>query len=142
MNRQTLQGFTLLEAIVAMVLIASAGLALFAWINSSLANLARLESRQQQQDTLHQVLAAIELINPMQQPEGEKTLGLYTLRWTAQPIEEPQEGLNSSGYIGYYQVGLYQLTIDVMRHNQSPLNFSVRQVGYQQVRQPEGFSIP
>jgi len=40
---QRQRGFTLLEAVVAMVLISGAGAALFAWINSELGALARVQ---------------------------------------------------------------------------------------------------
>ncbi|MCA3034435.1 MAG: type II secretion system protein, partial [Rhodocyclaceae bacterium] len=37
------RGFTLLEAIVALVLLSTAGLVLFSWINASFDGLARIE---------------------------------------------------------------------------------------------------
>ena len=128
-------GFTLLEAIVALVILASAGMALFAWINTQLIALQRVNEVRQSQAAQHNALALLELINPMAEPEGEEDFGPYRIRWRAGLLEPVKDGVSSKGEKGLYEVGLYRIEMDVLLPDNSPLvTLEARQVGYKQVR--------
>lgn len=130
-------GFSLLEAIVALVLISSTGLALFSWMNTNTLSLQRVQSVQQRNIATRNALMYINTINPLQTPQGSTILGSYVVNWTSRVLEAPKDGVNNMGAPGFYQVGLYDVQVEVTDLEKQVLaKFNVRQVGYLQVRKP------
>lgn len=136
MRRSRSRGFSLLEAIVALAIVASAGLALFAAMNQSIQMVRRAEAARLSDSAMRNALAWLETINPGQTPEGEERLGDVVLTWRSEPIEPPRDA--AMGYLqaGLYQVGLYDMTVDLQIDGAAPTSFHLRKVGYVQVREP------
>ncbi len=124
------QGFSLLEAIVAMVLISLTGMAVFQWLNQSLANLTVLERQQSSTLITQNALAYIKTVNPMQTPKGSVQLGNTQLEWTSELLEPITTGVTQKSTLTHYSFGLYLLQVNVIQNNHPPYQFSVRQVGY------------
>lgn len=136
-NRQRGQGgFTLLEAVVALTILASAGLALYASLNSSLIMVDRAARSQRTDVAVMNALAWLETINPMLTPEAEENLGEYQLRWRAELIEPVRQG--ETGYLqpGHYDIGLYRVRAELWLDGERAREFEVRRVGYRQMRYP------
>lgn len=130
-------GFSLLEVIVALVLISSTGMALFSWINTNTLSLQRISSIQQRNIATRNALMYINTINPLDAPQGSTVLGSFKINWTSQALEAPKDGKNHLGAMSFYQLGLYNVQVNVYDLNEQLLSqFSVRQVGYIQVRKP------
>jgi len=129
------RGFTLLEAIVALVLLASTGIALLSWINTNLMSLQRVQQAQQRQQAIQNALVFMETINPLEKPQGKETIGIYQIDWNATAIELPKDGVTSIGGISLFQVGLYETEVKVMVKKDLLAQFTLRQTGYKQVRQ-------
>lgn len=129
------RGFTLLEAIVALVLLASTGIALLSWINTNLMSLQRVQQAQQRQQAIQNALVFMETINPLEKPQGKETIGIYQIDWNATAIELPKDGVTSIGGISLFQVGLYETEVKVMVKKDLLAQFTLRQAGYKQVRQ-------
>ena len=72
MNRQGMRGFSLLEAIVALAILATAGLALFASMSQSVQMVSRAERAREADSAVRNAVAWIETVNPMQTPQGEQ----------------------------------------------------------------------
>lgn len=129
------RGFTLLEAVVAMVLISSAGLALFAWINGGIIALGRVQDANARSEATLNAVEYVDRVNPMLTPEGQVSFGAYRIRWRATPITAVQDGTNYPMGIGLYQFALYDTQVTVEQNDgRSWFDFSVRQVGYKKVR--------
>lgn len=126
----------MLEAIVALTILAAVGMALFAAMNQSVQMVARAERAREADSALRNALAWIETVNPAETPRGEQRLGDITLRWTAEPIEPPRDAMTGYLQAGLYRVGLYRVRLELTRAGQAVAETSVRRVGYQQVRQP------
>jgi len=129
-------GFTLLEAIVALVIFASVGSALYAWITVSLNGITRVEASRQRDEAIQAGLAMIEHVNPMAQPQGELDAGHYTVSWNSEPIESPRDGLTPTGRVSLYRVGLWRVQVTV-EGIKEPVRFTTRKAGWQQARVPE-----
>ena len=71
MRTERQRGFSLLEAIVALAILASVGMALFAAMNQSLSMVARAEKVRERESALRNAVAWIQVVNPAQQPRGE-----------------------------------------------------------------------
>jgi general secretion pathway protein I len=133
--RRTQQGFTLIEAIVAMVLIATTGMALFSWINSNLMTLNRVQEANAESAATSNVDDYLGTVNPMLTPEGETKLGDYQVRWKATVSGEPRDGAGYPYGTSLYQLALYQTQVQVQKPDgQAWFDFTLQQVGYKQVR--------
>ncbi|MFN7219187.1 MAG: prepilin-type N-terminal cleavage/methylation domain-containing protein [Burkholderiales bacterium] len=124
-------GFTLLEAIVALVLLTTAGLALFSWINNGFDSLQRIERSNAIAAAEINALEFMRNINPAARPEGNVRLGEVTLSWRAQPVTEPRTNRGDTGDPGIFTVTLYDTEVLL----DSPPAFeqhrlSLRQMGF------------
>ncbi len=128
-------GFGLLEAIVALVLISIAVMAAYDWINTNLITISRIQNVAAQTQAKNNVLAFMANINPMNSPTGSQNFADYTLKWQSKLIAPEQDQINSVLGIGLYRVGLYELTLNIEKPDNS-LWFSekITQAGYKRVR--------
>ena len=130
------RGFSLLEAIVALAILASAGLALFAAMSQSVQMVARAENARLADSAVRNAVAWMETVNPMQTPQGEQRLGEVTLRWSAQLVEPERDAM--TGYLepGLYRLGLYDVRLELEQDGRPLADTVLRRVGYRQVREP------
>lgn len=134
-GRKRQQGFTLMEAIVALVLIATTGMALFGWINSNIVALSRVKERNSENAATMNVVEYMNNINPMSMPEGRADMGAYTLSWTSRAVDDIVDGASYPLGISLYQLALYESKISVDRSDgQHWFDLTMRQVGYKKVR--------
>ena len=134
-RRRTQHGFTLIEAIVAMVLIATTGMALFSWINSNLITLNRVQEANAESAATTNVVDYMNTVNPMLTPQGEVSLGGYRVSWKANASTDPRDGAGYPYGTSQYQLSLYDTQIRVHKGSGQPwLDFTLQQVGYKQVR--------
>ena len=122
---------------MALTILASAGLAMFAALTHSVQMVGRAERAREVDLTLRNALAWVERINPMESPEGEQELGAYRLRWLAEPVEPPRDGATGSLQPGLYQVGLYRMRLELWREGVLEREVALNRVGYRQVRRLE-----
>ena len=133
-------GFSLLEAVVAMVLISGAGAALFSWINTELGSVARLQQINSQAETMLNVLEFMQTVNPMLTPEGDAPLARLTVTWKSNAVTEVQDGVSYPAGVSLYQLALYDTLVSVMYRDGTPwFSFTLRQVGYKRVRDNKQF---
>ena len=134
------RGFSLLEAVVAMVLISGAGAALFSWINTELGSVSRLQQSNAKAEALVNVLELMTMVNPMLNPEGALSFAAYRLTWKAQEVTPVQDGLSYPRGISLYQLALYDTLVRVVNPDGTPwFDFTLRQVGYKRVRDNKAF---
>ncbi len=129
-------GFSLLEAIVALAILAAAGLALFAATAQSMQMISRAENARHSDAALRSALDFLETVNPMESPSGEHDLGDFLLRWHASEVEAPQDGATGSLQPGFFQVGLYDVRLELWRDGAVVRQASLRRAGFRQVREP------
>ena len=136
MRRKPARGFTLLEAIVALAILSAGGMALFAAMTQSVQMVNRAEQAREDDTALRNAMAWLEQVNPMQAPDGSMPLGDYELRWTSRLVEPVRPG--ATGYLepGLYDVGLYELELQLWRGDTLRRELPVRRVGWRQARQP------
>ena len=129
MRRARQKGFSLLEAVVAMVLISAAGYALFGWINSNIMTLNSIREANARGEATQNILEYMNGVNPMLVPLGTFNLGLYVIRWESKPVTPLQDGTS------LYQLALFDTLIKAENRQMQPwFEFRLRQVGYKKVR--------
>jgi len=134
MNHTRNNGFSLLEAIVAMAIVASFGMAIFAWINANLNTLNKIQSKSEHDQIVRTVVEYMQDIDIMEQPEGNENIGQYSVFWKSTLIEPVKDGANRTGGKSEFEVGLYLADVSVNYDTKLMASFSVRLVGYKKVR--------
>ncbi len=105
-------GFGLLEAIVALTLLAGTGLALFSWINQNLQTASRLRLLEQESRLLLAARTLVDTVNPLATPSGRLEVGGVSVSWQSEALEPVRANAAfSEGITGPWQVGLYRLRV-------------------------------
>ena len=130
-------GFTLLEAIVAMVIFSLGAFALYGWLSTNVITLDRIRLHQEQEVAFASALDLVRRSNPMQAPSGKRAIGDLIVTWTSRPVQDPKPNVDQSGSNGIYLVGLYTVYVRVTRDGRAIGNFYVRQIGWKQTGKVE-----
>lgn len=135
-SRRFQRGFSLLEAVVALVILASSGWALFNWVNASIVSLRRVEDANARSAATVNALEYMQAVNPMLRPEGRMELGGYRIAWAATAVTQPMDGSDYPRGKSAFQVALYDTVVHVYREEggQQWFELTLRQVGYKKVR--------
>ena len=125
-------GFGLLEALVAIALLAGTMVAIFTLVAGILDSAHRVgRSNQEVQLTLN-AIETMMAVNPMLQETGKLDVGPYTIGWTSTAVAPP---LDLGGSL--YRIALYDCDVRVVDAAGSELaQFKLRRVGYRRVREP------
>jgi|SRR5690606_14062842 len=134
--RSDQRGFSLLEAVVALAILAAAGLALFAAMSQSMQMVGRAEDSRTADAAMRNALAWVEQLNPMEAPSGELQFLPYTVSWTSALVEPARPSATGHLQPGLHDVGLYRLHLVLRRDSVVVREFDVRRIGYRQVRAP------
>jgi len=137
MSARTEQGgFSLLEAIVALTLLALSGAALFTWIDSSARNLQRASQATERALVRINALELVANVNPADRPEGKVEAGPFTFRWAARALEPMQDARAYPRGMSLYQVGLFETTVQVSDRRRGLVEeVTLRQIGWKKVRE-------
>jgi len=133
-------GFTMMEALVALALIAVTLIPLYEWVGRSLATAARTADVTRQAEAELSALAVVSRVNPMEEPSGSVEVGGYRIRWQATPKTDPVDNISYPRGVGLYQITLYEVRAEVLRGNEQWFEIHVDQVGYRRVRNPQVFA--
>jgi general secretion pathway protein I len=130
-------GFTLLEAIVALAIMATVGLALFTWIAQGIDTARRLQAATERADMQMKALALVERVNPAQQFDGTIVVDDLSVEWRSRPQEplRPVYGFVGGGKsASIWQVGLF--VMDVTARSTKPagemIQFELLKAGWRQ----------
>lgn len=106
-------GFTLVEALVALVLLSVGLLVFYEFLGSALHAADRARHAADMYDRDQNALALASTLNPMAVPDGIFDLGSYRIRWRSDRITAT---FDSTGFPlsdrGQFSVALYRVTLD------------------------------
>ena len=128
------RGFTLLEAIVALAIFSAGAMALYGLFSANLLGLARARDVAGQLPVVEQAVERLSLINPHQQAQGEFQLGPTNVVWDATLLEPVRQSQNAVGFMGSFEVGLYQVDFELSEGERLLGTWQMRLVGYEAVR--------
>lgn len=128
--RSKQDGFTLLEAIVALTLMATSLLSLYAWLSSNTLALNHVSAKALSLQDSRAALAIVETINPMATPSGQRELDPLQIRWKSEPLSDQRTGVSPAAAATPFDFRLYLMDITVMRDKRIVNEFSVRKTGW------------
>jgi general secretion pathway protein I len=105
-------GFTLIEVIVALVILSVSLMAFYEFLSSSLHAADRLQQATTAYDRTENALALATALNPMETPDGTLNLGTYRIHWRAERIGEERVSTAYPSGKGRFIVALYRLVFD------------------------------
>jgi len=128
-------GFTLLEAIVAIVVMLAAVVPLYVLVSSISRSAFRVDEANRRAEFETDALNIMSTINPMDKPAGTVDLGPYAVRWLAQTAIEPIDGSGYPTGMSAFRIGLYNTKVDVVTpEGRILVSFPLRMIGYKHVR--------
>lgn len=130
-------GFSLLEAIVALVIFSMVAMTLYGWQSANLHTLQRAEAHARQNEVSRSALSLLAQVNPMLTPRGERPLGPLKVLWQAQLMQPVKPGVSALGVPDLFQLGLYRMDVRVLDGARLVTEFQVRQVGFKQIHAME-----
>lgn len=128
------RGFTLLEAIVALVVFSLGAFALYGWLSANLITLQRVQEQREIGEATTTALNLVRNVNPLEAPRGSRRIGNLEVTWEATALQQPRDAVTQVGQRSAFEVGLYQLDVRVLRDGEELRQFDVRQVGHRQAR--------
>lgn len=144
--RRNERGFSLLEAVVALVILALAGMALFDWVNASVQSLRRVESANARNEATANAIEYMQSVNPMLRPQGQMEFGNYRIAWEAENITDVTDGSHYPRGRSLYQLALYETVVRAYQQSSGDgalwFEFRMKQVGYKKVRELISIGAP
>ena len=134
---RTRPGFSVMETLVAVALLAIAILPLYAFQQTLADTAARLQTASALLDAQESALAVLQTIDPIAEPQGEMDLGEWRLSWESRELvsEQPADGYLGSSIWG---VGLYEINATLER-GETRHEMSFRRGAWVQVVEPARF---
>ncbi len=123
-------GFSVLEAIIAIAILAIAFLPLLALQEQMARNTLSMERNQKVMAVKRSALAYVRAINPMRDPRGETNLGAAIMRWDAIPVSEERPVVKPGGVKGRFVVRLYDVEVTLEFEDLRAQTFSVQIMGW------------
>ncbi len=135
LNLTKVRGFTLLEAIVALVIFSMAAIGIYGWINTNLITLNRLAEVAATEQVLNSSVERLKLVDLAQETKGRFNVNGYWVDWNADLVEPWKNGVTATGAMGIYDLGLFTISLSFTKDSREVANYQYRQAAYKQVRE-------
>ena len=135
-RRSKQSGFTILEAVVALAVFAGGAIALYSLYAHNIDALIRAGDAIRQEPLVRQAVERLSAMNLQEEGAGEFAVDGMRFSWTARQLEPYRQGQNELGYLGNFQLGLYEVDLIASEAGRTHGQYRLRLVGHQLVRQP------
>ena len=129
-------GFTLLEMVVALLIFAAAGMALYGLLSTNLITLTRVQDVLRQTPVVREAMERLTTVNPWREDEGQFEVDGFEVAWTARLVEPMRQGQTALGMPGPFNVGLYEVEFELRQEGRAIGTWRLRQVGFEDMRGP------
>jgi general secretion pathway protein I len=130
-DRAGASGFSMIEALVAIVVLGLGLIPLSTFISQQALQLQQVDRANERHLAQQDILAFVETLNPLADPEGRVELGAVNVLWSSAPLIAPNENVRVGTGLAQFAVGFYRVDVSVTRTDGTPwFDFSVRKTGY------------
>ncbi|MYH15400.1 MAG: prepilin-type N-terminal cleavage/methylation domain-containing protein [Gammaproteobacteria bacterium] len=133
-NPSSQQGFTILEAIVALAVFASGAMALYSLYATNIGALVKVGDTVRQAPLVRQAVERVAAINLTDEAAGEFEIDGMRFTWTARRVEPYRQGQTTTGFLGSFQIGLYDIDLSASEAGRRVGDYRMRLAGYQLLR--------
>ena len=126
-------GFTLLEAIVALVIMAAVIVPLLSFIGQMARSLHIAAESNERSFAEQAAVALLDPVNPMVEPQGELALDNdVSVSWTSEVLVPPNSDMLMGGGLPGFKWGFYRVLVTLTRSDREGdwFTFEMRKVGY------------
>lgn len=131
------RGFTLIEAIVALVVFSMAAIGIYGWINSNLITLNRIAEVAASEQVLNSAIERLKLVDMSRETQGAFQVDEYMVNWQADLLEPIKQGTLETGKLALYDLGLYKVSLSFTKNTRLVGGYEYRRVGYKKMRIPK-----
>jgi prepilin-type N-terminal cleavage/methylation domain-containing protein len=132
-------GFTLIETIVALVVLSTTLIVFYDFLSTVLNGANRVQAAAIAFDRRMNALELATTLNPMDLPQGSFDLGTYRIQWDSQLVGEVHQSSRYPAGPGLFKVALYRIRLSFPDHGEiAPI--AVTRVGYHPDSAPVGTS--
>ncbi|GIL41791.1 type IV pilus modification PilV family protein [Roseiterribacter gracilis] len=129
------RGFTLLESIVALAILAVVLIPLYTLIGNAMSSMLRARDAADRAADELNALAALETINPALRPQGTLQLGTVQMVWRALEAVPPVLGADYPTGTSSFAIALYDLDVELRdAKGQVRAQFPARRIGWRNGR--------
>ncbi len=114
-------------------------MALYGLFNNNLIGLGKAADISRREPIVLHAVEHLSSINIREQPTGQLEISGFDISWSSNLVEPVRQGQSPAGYLGSFEIGLYDVDIELSRNGRPDSIYRVRMAGYQQVRQSEIF---
>jgi general secretion pathway protein I len=128
------RGFSLLEAIVALTILATSGVALFGWFSVTYDGLEKVEVVQSRHRLMENLQVFFSTVNIQEEGSHRMSVNGYEVDWRATLVEPEQIGRAAGGAMSNFDLGLYDVEITISQDAKNLGIYHTRLAGYRKVR--------
>ena len=114
-------------------------MALYGLFNNNLIGLGKAADIARREPAVLRALEHLSSINIREQPIGELEIGGFDIAWSSNLVEPVRQGQSPEGFLGGFEIGLYDVDIELSRNGRPDGTYRMRLAGYQKVRRSNSF---
>jgi general secretion pathway protein I len=111
-HKRSQAGFTLIEAVVALVILATALVGFYSFLSTTLNGANHLEQAAIGSDRRLNALELAATLNPMATPDGSFKLDSYRIEWHSKAVTQVQQSSRYPVGQGNFHIALYEVTLN------------------------------
>ena len=109
-------------------------MALYGLFNNNLIGLGKAADISRREPAVLSAVEHLASINIREQPTGQLEIGGFDIAWSSNLVEPVRQGQSPAGYLGSFEIGLYDVDVELSRNGRPDSTYRVRLAGYQEVR--------